>query len=153
MLGIGANRTVIIGVGSERVDVLTRSLPRHAWHHRSAQVGAKRDRWYSWPLITITDSDYNAAAGQHHLAGPVATARPPSWLITAAPAHTGDPCRLGGVAGWRWIVEESCQTSKELVGLDEHQMRRWKSSRRRATLAILAKRARAVRAIASRSRI
>ena len=41
VLGIGANRTVSTGVGAERVDVLTASLPRHAWQHRSAGVGAK----------------------------------------------------------------------------------------------------------------
>jgi hypothetical protein len=56
-----------IGAGGERVDVLTRSLQRHAWQHRSAGVGAKGERWYSWALINITDSDADAAAGQHHL--------------------------------------------------------------------------------------
>jgi len=67
VLGIGANRTVSAGAGAERVDVLTRSLPRHAWQHRSAGVGAKGDRWHSQALIDITDSDDGAAVGQHHL--------------------------------------------------------------------------------------
>ena len=36
VLGIGANCTVT--TGTERLDVLTASLPRHAWQHRSAGV-------------------------------------------------------------------------------------------------------------------
>ena len=51
------------------------------------------------------------------------------------PATLADYVR---VAGWRWKVEESFQTSKELAGLDEHQVRRWTSWHRWVTLAMLA---------------
>jgi SRSO17 transposase len=139
VLGIGANRTVATGAGVERVDVLTRSLPRQAWQHRSAGVGAKGDRWYSWALIDITDSDLDgAAAGQHHLlvrrndkTGELAYCR----CYSPQPATLADYVR---VTGWRWKVEESFQTSKELAGLDEHQVRRWTSWHRWVTLAMLA---------------
>ena len=42
------------------------------------------------------------------------------------------------VAGIRWTVEERFQTGKGLVGLDQHQVRRWRSWYRWATLAMLA---------------
>jgi hypothetical protein len=42
------------------------------------------------------------------------------------------------VAGRRWTIEERFQTSKGLVGLDQHQVRRWRSWYRWATLAMLA---------------
>jgi hypothetical protein len=42
------------------------------------------------------------------------------------------------VAGQRWTVEERIQTSKGLVGLDQHQVRRWRSWYRWMTLAMLA---------------
>jgi hypothetical protein len=42
------------------------------------------------------------------------------------------------VAGSRWAVEEDFQTSKELTGLDQHQVRRWTSWHRWATLTLLA---------------
>jgi hypothetical protein len=42
------------------------------------------------------------------------------------------------VAGRRWTVEERFQTGKGLVGLDQHQVRRWRSWYRWATLAMLA---------------
>lgn len=47
-------------------------------------------------------------------------------------------CDLVRVAGRRWTVEETFQAAKGLVGLDEHQVRRWASWHRWATLAMLA---------------
>ena len=41
-------------------------------------------------------------------------------------------------AGRRWTVEENFQAGKALTGLDEHQVRRWTSWYRWATLAMLA---------------
>ena len=68
-----------------------------------------------------------------------ATAPPASWPSTAA----GRPARcslatLVRVAGRRWTVEERFQTGKGLVGLDQHQVRRWRSWYRWTTLAMLA---------------
>jgi hypothetical protein len=42
------------------------------------------------------------------------------------------------VAGQRWRIEESFQAAKGLTGLDQHQVRRWTSWHRWATLAMLA---------------
>ena len=42
------------------------------------------------------------------------------------------------VAGTRWRVEEAFQASKGLCGLDQHQVRRWRSWYRWVTLAMLA---------------
>jgi hypothetical protein len=42
------------------------------------------------------------------------------------------------VAGTRWIVEEDFQTAKGQAGLDQHQVRRWNSWHRHATLALAA---------------
>jgi hypothetical protein len=42
------------------------------------------------------------------------------------------------VAGRRWTIEERFQTGKGLVGLDQHQVRRWRSWYRWTTLAMLA---------------
>ena len=45
---------------------------------------------------------------------------------------------LVSVAGRRWTIEESFQTGKGLTGLDEHQVRRWRSWYRWTTLVMLA---------------
>jgi hypothetical protein len=42
------------------------------------------------------------------------------------------------VAGGRWRVEERIKTGKGLAGLDQHQVRRWRSWYRWVTLAMLA---------------
>jgi SRSO17 transposase len=41
-------------------------------------------------------------------------------------------------AGRRWRIEERFQTGKGLGGLDQHQVRRWRSWYRWATLTMLA---------------
>jgi hypothetical protein len=42
------------------------------------------------------------------------------------------------VAGRRWTIEQRFQTGKGLLGLDSHQVRRWRSWYRWTTLAMLA---------------
>jgi hypothetical protein len=56
------------------------------------------------------------------------------------------------VAGRRWNIEERIKTSKGLVGLDQHQVRRWRSWYRWATLAMLAHAFLVVAALTSNTR-
>jgi SRSO17 transposase len=42
------------------------------------------------------------------------------------------------VAGRRWTIEENFQAAKGMIGLDQHQVRRWTSWHRRTILAMLA---------------
>ena len=42
------------------------------------------------------------------------------------------------IAGRRWTIEEAFHAGKGLCGLDQHQVRRWRSWYRWATLAMLA---------------
>jgi hypothetical protein len=55
------------------------------------------------------------------------------------------------VAGIRWTVEERFQTGKGLCGLDQHQVRRWRSWYRWVTLAMLAHAFLVVAAVTERS--
>lgn len=46
--------------------------------------------------------------------------------------YSPEPVTLGvlvRVAGQRWKIEESFQAAKSQAGLDEHQVRRWRSQR------------------------
>lgn len=55
--------------------------------------------------------------------------------------HTPRPAPMATlvrVAGQRWRIEENFQAAKGLVGLDQHQIRRWGSWHRWTTLAMLA---------------
>ena len=42
------------------------------------------------------------------------------------------------VAGARWAVEEGFERAKDLVGLDQYEVRRWQPWYRHITLALLA---------------
>jgi hypothetical protein len=56
------------------------------------------------------------------------------------------------VAGRRWRIEEAFHAGKGLVGLDQHQVRRWRSWYRWVTLAMLAYAFLVVAAVTDRTR-
>src|SRR4029453_5092988 len=87
------------------------------------------------------------------------------WLLVRRSLHTGELAyylcaspaglplvALGGVAGARWRVEEAFQAGKGLCGLDQHQVRRWRSWYRWVTLAMLAYAFLVVAAVTERAR-
>ena len=135
VLAVARAYLVPTAAGAIRADMLTLQLPRRAWQPLSAGAGAKGMRVYEWALVDIPAA---GAAGQwwllvrrHRSTGKRAYYR--CWAPTPVPLTT-----LVRVAGTRWTVEEDFQTGKELTGLDQHQVRRWTSWHRWATLTLLA---------------
>ena len=137
VMQIAANRLVPVHAGPIRVDPLTKQLPQRAWQLRSAGAGSKGHRWYSWAWVQLRPEDPEGP-GRH-------------WLLIRRNDTTGElayhrcycprpvPLQtLVNVAGQRWRIEESFQAAKTLVGLDQHQVRRWTSWHRWTTLAMLA---------------
>jgi len=135
VLAVSCDHRVPAGAGQViRADELAAGLPRRAWQRLSAGQGAKGCRYHDWAWMSISDS------------------RPGyRWLLIRRTPRTGElafyrcyaPHRvplatLVKVAGRRWSVEENFQATKGLTGLDEHQVRRWTSWYRWATLAMLA---------------
>jgi SRSO17 transposase len=134
VLAVARACQVNAGAGARRADALAARLPRPAWHRYSAGQGAKGHRYYDWAFAGI-----EPGLPGHH------------WLLIRRNRSTGDlafyrcysPRRvplavLVQVAGQRWTTEENFQAGKGLAGLDEHQVRRWTSWYRWATLAMLA---------------
>ena len=95
---------------------------------------------YDWAFLRLDDGDPapGGQAGQR-------------WLLVRRNRKTGELAfyycwtprlvslaTLVRVAGRRWAIEERFQTGKGLVGLDQHQVRRWRSWYRWTTLAMLA---------------
>jgi len=60
-----------------------------------------------------------------------------AYYLACAPAATTLPT-LVTVAGTRWAVEESLETAKGEVGLDQYEVRKWTGWYRHITLALLA---------------
>lgn len=161
VLAIAANRALPATAGTARADEFVAALPQRAWRRLSPGAGSKGQRWYSWVRIELLPehhdtgggdgddehsrgidgsdgSDGSGDRGVHSLlvrrndtTGELAYYR--CYSPTPVPLHT-----LVQVAGQRWRIEESFQASKTLVGLDQHQVRRWTSWHRWTTLAMLA---------------
>jgi len=140
VLAVACDHPVRVGGAACRADALLTKVPARAWQYVSAGPGAKGHRLYRWAFVRL-DHDGPAPGDQ---AGQ-------RWLLVRRHQRTGElafyrcytPCPtplavLVRVAGRRWTIEERFQTGKGLCGLDQHQVRRWRSWYRWATLAMLA---------------
>jgi SRSO17 transposase len=140
VLAVARDHRVAFGGKACGVDALAAKVPARAWQCVSAGKGAKGHRLYDWAFVRLDDGDrqHSDQAAQH-------------WLLVRRHQRTGElafyrcfvprPVPLAvlvRVAGRRWTIEERFQTGKGLVGLDQHQVRRWRSWYRWATLAMLA---------------
>ena len=151
VLAVACDHPVVAGGQAWRADALRKRVPARAWQCVSAGTGAKGHRFYDWAFIRLDPSD-PAHGGQH-------------WLMIRRNRTTGELAYyhcwmphqvplavLVTVAGQRWCIEERIKTSKGLCGLDQHQVRRWRSWYRWATLAMLAHAFLVVAALTSNTR-
>ena len=116
---------------------LIAALPAQAWRRRTAGTGSKGDRLYDWARTRVRgpshpDSVYWLLA-RRSLSDPTDIA----YYLCHAPART-TLAELARVAGTRWAIEETFQTSKGETGLDHYQVRQWTGWYRHITLSMLA---------------
>ena len=108
-----------------------------SWQRLSAGDGAKGPRLYDWAWGLMAPA---RRAGWEHWWLARRSISDPSELAYSfvyAPAET--PLRkLVEVAGTRWAVEESLETAKGEVGLDQYEVRKWTGWYRHITLALVA---------------
>ena len=137
VMAIAANRRVPTQAGPIRVDALPALIPTYAWQKHSAGAGAHGPRLYSWAWFRLLAEDDTDTGAHHLLIRRNDTTGEHAYLRCYSPKPV--PLRtLVTVAGQRWRIEESFQAAKGLVGLDQHQVRRWNSWHRWTTLAMLA---------------
>jgi SRSO17 transposase len=109
-----------------------------AWTRLSAGDGAKGPRVYDWAWGVIRESAVQPGwlewwVARRSLSDPTDIA----YYLACAPATT-PLARLVRVAGTRWAMEESLETAKGEVGLDQYEVRKWLGWYRHSTLALLA---------------
>jgi SRSO17 transposase len=115
-----------------RVDAVSAAVDEREWTRLSAGVGAKGPRRYDWARIPIRPL---SEPGRY-------------WLLVRRRLTDGDLAHylcfcpadasladLVDVAGRRWAIEESFETGKGQVGLDQYQVRRYEAWHRHITLA------------------
>ena len=137
VLQVSANRRVPTHAGPMRVDELAATAPATAWQTYSAGPGSKGPRYYAWAWIALLPEDEHDT-GQHHLLIRRHPATGELAYLRCYSPHRVPLATLVRVGGQRWRIEESFQAAKGLVGLDQHQVRRWTSWHRWTTLAMLA---------------
>ncbi|HZM83256.1 MAG TPA: IS701 family transposase [Candidatus Limnocylindrales bacterium] len=114
-------------------------LPEHVWGQYMAGWGSKGPRYYDWAWVKIVETETDGTSQGHH------------WMLFRRNTTTGETAyyrcwsptpvslpTLTHVAGLRWPIEECFQAAKGQVGLDQHQVRTWKSWHRYTTLVLVA---------------
>jgi SRSO17 transposase len=119
-----------------RVDAIMAALPPEAWRVLSAGEGTKGERLYAWACLALPIA---ASGGTAHwvLARRGLADGTVSFFRVYGPATTTVET-MAGVSGMRWRIEESIQTAKGEVGLDQYEVRTWIAWHRFITLAMVA---------------
>ena len=132
VLAVATTHQVATGAGGCQAGTIAGRLPCCAWQQHSAGQGAKGHRYYDWAWVSI---------GPHRpghrwlLIRRNRRTRELAFYRCYSPRHV-PLATLVKVAGRRWTTEENFQASKQLTGLDEHQVRRRTSWYRWITLAM-----------------
>jgi len=142
VLAVGVNQHVVAGPGrfagqEFRADALIAALPVQSWRTLSAGKGAKGDRLYDWARVRVHGTNFPDSVywllARRSISDPTDLA----YYLCHAPARTS-LAELVTVAGTRWAIEETFQTSKGQTGLDHYQVRQYTGWYRHITLSMLA---------------
>lgn len=141
VLAVPKNHTVMtpsattLGVEG-RADEVIASLDTRAWRTRTAGAGTKGDRHYAWARHRIngpTDDGEHWLLVRRSLKDPDDLA----YFVCYTPNHI-TLITPALVAGARWAIEETFQTSKGETGLDHYQVRQHTGWYRHVTLSMFA---------------
>jgi len=131
VLAVACNRLVTCHTGHHQAHTVARQcIDDNALTIISAGCGSKGQRYYQWAQVSIDNPNHGVDGGEHHLLirrNP--TTGELAYYLCYSPSPVGLE-RLVAIAGRRWRVEESFQASKQLAGLDQHQVRTWSSWQR-----------------------
>lgn len=120
----------------QRAHAVLDEIPESDWQRLSAGDGAKGPRLYDWayaPMLSWMTTQQRGLLVRRSLE------KPGELAYYAVYAPFGTPIsELVKVAGRRWAIEEGFETSKQLVGLDQYEVRSWAGWHRHITLALLA---------------
>jgi SRSO17 transposase len=118
-------------VAITRADDLLSRLAEGDWQRRSCGEGSKGGRYYDWALIALGGNlqvtDETPADGFAHtmlIRRSIADPADITYFLAHAP-HPTPATTLIRVAGTRWKIEENNEQGKDLIGIDQHQVRTW----------------------------
>jgi SRSO17 transposase len=135
VVAVGIDFHLTTRLGAYRADQVFKKIKRctrKAWTRRSCGQGAKGPRVYDWAMVATTSPN-------HALLIRRSTTKPDdvAYFYAFVPDSQALTLpRLVQIAGYRWMVEEDFQQSKGQTGLDQSQVRRYRSWLRHTILAI-----------------
>lgn len=137
VMAVGVDQHVWLGFRQPRVKAVVEQIPDNAWHVLSCGAGAKGERLYEWALVELLsfmlEERQRWLLVRRKLNEPAEMA----YYVVFGPTETTLE-ELVEVAGARWAIEESFETAKGEVGLDQYEVRSWQGWYRHLTLALLA---------------
>jgi hypothetical protein len=126
--------------GATRPDHVLAMVPTTVWERRSCGAATLGERCDDWAAVAVTVNDQPPADRYAHLLlirRSVADPTELEFFLAHAPEPTPIP-ELIAVAGMRWKIEENNGQGKDLLGLDQYQVRKWTPWHRHVTACMLA---------------
>lgn len=112
------------------------ALDLRAWRERTAGTGSKGERIYAWAKLRINGPGDH---GEHWLLARWSVKDPSDLAYFTCYAPKGVTLiTLALVAGARWSIEETFQSSKGQTGLEHYQVRQYTGWYRHITLSMFA---------------
>lgn len=118
----------------------SRYLREAHYERRSCGQGSKGERLYDWAAVTVTVKGQKPAQEfAHTLLVRRSINRPKDieYFLAHAPEGTPTP-EIIAVAGERWKIEDCNEETKDSLGLDQYQVRKWTPWHRHVTICMLA---------------
>ncbi len=146
VLAVASNEALWCDIGrglrQERAVAMAATVSDDEWHRLSAGNGAKGPRLYDWARVALERLTWlgeEEPRWEHWLLVRRSIEKPEelAYYVVFCPIDTALQ-ELVEVAGQRWTIEESFGITKDEVGIDEYEVRRWTNWYRHMTLAMLA---------------
>jgi SRSO17 transposase len=137
VLAVSCDHAVWADGRQQRADAAFARVPAVRWQRLSAGDGSQGPRLYDWAWLLLATDPWTGraqwAVARRSLSDPTEVA-----YYRAYGPEEASLADLVRVAGARWVVEEGFERAKDLVGLDQYEVRRWQPWYRHITLALLA---------------
>ena len=141
VLTVPANQHVWVGDGSERqeqpVAEVAAGLAAGHWQRVSCGDGAKGPRLYDWAWVPVAGLVQTGWGHWLLIRRSLSDPSELAYYLVAAPLGATVEHAVR-VAGARWGIEQALEEAKGEAGLDEYEVRTWRSWHRHITLAMLA---------------
>jgi SRSO17 transposase len=137
VMAVGVDQHVWLGFRQPRVKAVIEQIPDTAWQVLSCGAGAKGERLYEWALVELLSFMLEERKRWLLVRRKINEPQEMASYVVFGPSETTLE-EMVEVAGTRWAIEESFETAKGEVGLDQYEVRSWQGWYRHITLSLLA---------------